>query len=591
MEYIFNPLNNKTPAGPSLVGCDVTYTVKVPINACDNLYACIIDDKDKTVKQIKMALYSNDDTHSVYKTTVNYKNAGLYWYYFALTQNEYTWYLCKTKNFDAEPRSDVGEHYAQVVGQKPVLQNKKFAGGVIYQVFVDRFRRAGQIAVKKGVTLRDDWGGEITKNSADFLILNKECFGGNLHGIVEKLPYIKSLGVNTVMLSPIFESSSYHKYDTADLENIDSMLGGNATLKYLCIEANKLGIGVLLDGVFNHVGSDSIYFNKYGTFESVGAYQSKKSKYLNWFTFTNYPEEYSAWWNFKTLPQFNEANPSLQKFIAGPGGVIEKHMKNGVIGYRLDVADELSDEYLNKICARIRTSKKDAVIMGEVWEDAAIKTAYDKRRSYFNGLQLNSVMNYPLKNGIIDFVLKGDAEGLAAVHYTTKDHYPQEVAYGLMNFLGTHDTKRILTIMREKSEKDAFALLKIASAIQYCWVGIPAVFYGDEAGAVGGEAPFCRVCYPWGKEDKSILAWYKKLGELRARKILAEGDCNILLAHNGVFIMERTLGKSRLVLAANCSGEDFKLNVVSKMINFESGKQVKDSVLLQPYTFIILTNN
>ena len=449
---------------------------------------------------------------------------------------------------------------------------------------------AKEVAAKKGVFLREDWGGAITKNTTDFLVLNKECFGGNLHGVVEKLPYIKSLGVSTIMLSPIFESTSYHKYDTADLENVDSMLGGNATLRYLCNEASKLGIGVLLDGVFNHVGSDSIYFNKHGTFDSVGAYQSKKSKYFSWFTFTNHPEEYSMWWNFKTLPQFNESNPSLQKFIAGPGGVIEKHMKNGVIGYRLDVADELTDAYLNKICARIRISKKDAVIMGEVWEDAATKTAYSQRRTYFNGLQLNSVMNYPLKTGIIDFVLRGDAEGLAAVHYMIKDHYPHEVAYSLMNFLGTHDTKRIMTVMREKSEKDAFALLKIAGAIQYCWPGVPAVFYGDEAGAVGGEAPFCRVCFPWGKEDKQIVAWYRKLGELRARKILAEGECNILLAHNGVFIMERTLGKSRLVLAANCSGEDFKLNVVSKMINYESGKPVKDSVLLQSSTFIILSN-
>jgi pullulanase len=170
-----------------------------------------------------------------------------------------------------------------------------------------------------------------------------------------------------------------------------------------------------------------------------------------------------------------------------------------------------------------------------------------------------------------------------------QDHYPREVAYNLMNFLGTHDTKRILTILRDKSEKDAFKMLKIASAILYCAPGVPAIFYGDEAGVVGGDAPFSRVCFPWDKEDKATLEWYRKLGCLRTNDVLANGDCNVLFAHNGVFIMERRAGNNRVILAANCSHEDFKLNIESPMTDFETNKIVKDSILLKPYGFVILS--
>lgn len=592
IEFIYNPLRNKTPVGPSQAGTSVTYTVKViRNNPCDRVFFMLMDDSDNTLKKIKMPLISRDTEFCTYQVTVDYVKAGLFWYYFQLGHGEHTWYLCKTKLFDAEPMPNVGESYAQLIYEKPFIVNKQFNSGVIYHIFVDRFRKAGEIEAKEGIILRKDWGGSITKNTTDFLIINKEHFGGNIPGIIEKLPYIKSLGTNTIMLSPVFESSSYHKYDTADLENVDRMFGGNIALKNLVSEAKKLDIQVLLDGVFNHVGSDSIYFNKLGTYDSVGAYQSPKSKYYDWFVFNSYPDSYSSWWGIDTLPQFNESNADLQKFVTGPGGIIEKHMKTGILGFRLDVADELTDAFLDKICACVRKQKADAIIMGEVWEDAATKLSYNKRRAYFSGKQLNSVMNYPLKNGIIDFLMRKDAEGLASVFCMLKDHYPREVAYNLMNFLGTHDTKRILTILRENNSDDhAFKMLKIATVLMYCSPGVPAIFYGDEVGVIGGEAPFCRVCFPWGKEDKVTLAWYRKLGELRSKEILISGDCNVLFAHNGVFIMERRLGNDRVIVAANCSCEDFRLNLESQMTDFESGKIVKDSTILKAYDFVILSN-
>jgi glycosidase len=575
-----------------MAGQDVTYTLRVSrFVGCDDVYFVLIDDSksENASRRIKMPLYESNESHFTYQMTLKFENAGLYWYHFELQYAGAKYYLCKNQTFDVESTGEVGASFAQVVYKRESRVDKKYRSGITYHVFVDRFKKSGKVTKKDSMVLRSDWGGEITKNSTDFLEINREAFGGNIQGVIDKLDYIKGLGVSTIFLSPIFESHSYHKYDTADFGNVDSMFGGNKALKDLVTEAKKHDINILLDGVFNHCGSDSIYFNKLGNYNSVGAYQSQKSKYFDWFVFHKFPDEYCSWWGFDTLPQFNESSKSLQKFITGPAGVIEKHMKTGILGFRLDVADELTDEYLNKICASVRKQKKDAIIMGEVWEDAATKLAYGKRRSYFSGLQLNSVMNYPLKGGIIDFVLHRNAEALASVFYMLQDHYPREVAYNLMNFLGSHDTKRILTILKEHGEKEAFGRLKIATAILYCAPGVPAIFYGDEAGVVGGDAPFSRVCFPWGKEDKETLAWYRKLGELRTKEIFANGDCNVLFAHNGVFIMERKLGDSRVILAANCSHDDFKLNLETMMTNFETGKLVKDSILLKPYSFVILS--
>ncbi|KAI4454054.1 glycogen phosphorylase [Holotrichia oblita] len=421
---------------------------------------------------------------------------------------------------------------------------------------------SGKVTGRPGIILRNDWGGEITKNSNDFLIINQECFGGNFKGIIEKLAYIKSLGAKTIMLSPIFEANSYHKYNTANLDKIDEILGGETMFDVLVAEAKKYDIQILLDGVFNHCGNDSIYFKE--------AITNPKSEYYNWFVFEEYPNKYSSWWGFNTLPQFNESDTHLQNFIAGPNGIIAKYMKKEILGFRLDVADELTDPYLNKICAKIRQIKPDALITGEVWEDAATKLAYSKRRHYFGGHQFNSVMNYPLKNAIIDYVLNRNAEGLASTFFMLQDHYPEGVQHNLMNFLGTHDTIRILTALQSNNQGNGFKLLKIASAIQYCAPGVPSVFYGDEAGVIGGEAPFCRVCFPWGSENKEILKWYRKLGKLREMDVFIDGDCNVLFSHNGVFVFERKKTSTRIILAVNCGQEIFKLNLENSMVNFET---------------------
>jgi len=588
--YIFNPLNNKNPKGASKAGSGVVYTLKVSHSVdFTDIFFVLIDDKSSDLPyRIKMPLISDSGNYYTYEISLQFDNAGLFWYYFEIQQSNGSFYLCKSQGFNAEAFPDVRQSFAQVVFESESTVDKEINRGIIYHIFVDRFKKSGSVIAKDGMILRTDWGGELTKNSNNFTELNQECFGGNLQGIIDKLDYIKSLGTSMVYLSPIFESYSNHKYDTADFEHVDSMFGGDETFDALMKAASAEKINIVLDGVFNHVGSDSIYFNKLGRFNETGAFGSRDSKYYNWFMFDDWPLKYSSWWGIETLPQLNESDGKLQNFIAGPDGIVTKWMEKGIAGFRLDVVDELNDVYLDKICKRIKSVKPDALILGEVWEDAATKIAYGKRRSYFLGHQLNSVTNYPLRNAIIDFVCNGNAETLEDVFCMMEDHYPTWVRNNLMNFLGSHDTKRILSVLQEKDDKNAIQLLKIASAIQYCAPGIPAVFYGDEIGLKGGDAPLCRVCYPWGQENKEILDWYKRLGELRRHEVFISGNCKVILAHAKVFIFERTHKNSRIIVAANCGNEDFKLNLSTSFKDFETGKVVKDFVSLRPLQFVIL---
>lgn len=587
MEYIYNPIYNKYPSGAVIKGTCIEYTLQISKTIqFQNLSMIIIDDKTGSEKTIRMPLLSVDANHYTHQVKIPFEAPGLYWYYFKVDGT----FLCKNSNFDIEPTDKLSSSFAQFVYEKQSKVDKSHMEGITYHIFVDRFKKSGKVTAKDGIILRDDWGGEITKNSKDFLVINQECFGGNLQGIIDKLPYIKSLGTKTIYLSPIFESFSYHKYDTADYEHVDTMFGGDETFEKLVTTAKQHGINILLDGVFSHVGSDSIYFNKLGRYNTVGAYQSEESKYFNWFKFKNHPNEYAKWWGIDTLPQFDDTNATLQKFISGPNGVISKHMKSGILGFRLDVVDETSDLYLNGICERIKKENPNGLIIGEVWEDAATKIAYGRRRNYFSGTQLDSVMNYPLKNAIIDYVLNGNAENLASTLYMLKDHYPPCALNTAMNFLGTHDTKRILSVLIEnkKNLNTATSLLKIASAIQYISPGIPTVFYGDEIGIQGGDAPFCRVCFPWGSEDKEILEWYRNLGKLRSDSVFSNGDCNILFAHNGVFVFERKADNKRIIFASNCNNEDFKLNLTGPMKDFPSNEIIKDYKMLKPNEFVIL---
>lgn len=631
--YKFNPIYNKKPQGASLINEQVEYNLQISkqINSTA-VFLCVQKDFEQNITKTKMDVCEapNNKEYLQYSAKLSFNDSGLYWYYFEVWQNEHKFYLQFTKNFEVEPTGDQPQKFQQTVIESSENNNKLYCGGVIYHIFVDRFCKDGEVKPSGDLILRKDWGGSLTKNSTNFNIINKECFGGNLKGIIKKLDYIKSLGVTTIYLSPIFEANSYHKYNTADYTKVDSMLGSQNDLKDLIKKAKKLNIQIVLDGVFNHVGADSIYFNKFNSYKTIGAFNSKSSKYFEWFEFQNYPNKYSSWWGIDTLPQVKKECPNFRNFIAGENGIIDNYMRMGLLGFRLDVADELSDNMLDEISTRIKQTKKDAVIIGEVWENASNKIAYSKRRRYFCGRQLNSVMNYPLKDAVLNYIKTQSVSELLRVIYMLKDNYPKEVLNNLMNILGTHDTSRILSVIEEicknrqkkinlgveqklfsnneeniqpntskslgakeqekidtQYKEQCFKLLKIATLLQFTLMGVPCVFYGDEIGLKGEGAPFCRVCFDWKNQNKSYQSWYKFLGELRSDPAFAGGELNIHVADKAVFVFDRTVGYHKVVICINAGDKTEKIELDGFYKSYKTKKNVSKSQTILPYDFKI----
>ena len=460
-----------------------------------------------------------------------------------------------------------------------------FGRGISYQIFPDRFRRGVRRSVEGMVgdrTLHDYWGemmdylpneqGEIT--CSDF-------FGGDLAGITEKLEYIKSLGVTTIYLNPIFEAASNHRYDTADYRNIDPLLGTEEDFRTLCARARELGMRVILDGVFNHTGSNSVYFNAKGFFPSLGAAQSEDSPYASWYHFSKFPEEYDAWWGFKTLPAVEESDPDYLDFIIENEDSVVRHwLRAGASGWRLDVADELPGEFIERIRRSMAKEKPDAYLIGEVWEDGSNKIAYSVRRKYLLGHQTHGLMNYPFRDAIMGYLLQKDASIFKGAMETIRENYPPTAFYGAMNFLSTHDTPRLLTVLgytgpwpQSREERARMVLnaneiyngmrrLRLAALVMYAFPGSPTVYYGDEAGMQGFEDPFNRGTYPWSRENKWLIQYFQRLGELRnTRESLQSGSIEYLRAEGAVLAFRRRAGDEVSVAASNAGTEPVALGV------------------------------
>lgn len=539
MEYIpFNsrsPLH-KTPFGAVKQGEKITFKVVLPRSlSCSGVELVIKKDGAGEMRFPFFWLSMQGKSEEWWCLDYVQNETGLYFYHF-----EYTTPWGKTairKNSGSCGLLSGGKNDFQLtVFEKDFQTPKWLKGNIIYQIFPDRFYCSG--AEKENVpsdrVLRSDWGGEpCWRPNECGKVLNNDYFSGDLEGIKEKLPYLKSLGVGCIYLNPIFEAQSNHRYDTSDYEKVDSVLGTEDSLKELCAEAEKLGISIILDGVFSHTGDDSRYFNRRGRYDTVGAYQSEKSPFFSWYTFRSWPYDYKCWWNFETLPEVNEENESFINFITGENGVARRWLKAGVRGWRLDVADELPDKFLDEFRKAVKSEKSDALILGEVWEDASNKCSYSQRRRYLQGAQLDSVMNYPFSEAILSFIRSGIVEGFSEKILTVLENYPKCVVDVLMNHIGTHDTMRAITALAGEScegrdrlwqseralsfeqYERGVRLLKIAAAIQYTLPGVPSLYYGDEAGMQGYKDPFNRVCYPWGSENQDLLSYYKKLGEIR----------------------------------------------------------------------------
>ena len=447
------------------------------------------------------------------------------------------WYSFVLEGLDGR-RAELGP-YQLTVYQGEEAVPTWFGEGMTYQIFPDRFCRSripDPTGLVGGRTVHQDWEDEpVYRPDERGEIRNRDFFGGDFQGVISKLDELKELGVETLYFNPIFEAAENHRYGTADYDRIDPMLGCNEDFSRLCDEAHKRGMRVMLDGVFNHTGFVSRYFNGDGFYPDVGACQSWDSPYRSWFQFIRWPDQYESWWGIYSLPAVNESDPSYRRFIFGDeDSVVRRWLRAGADGWRLDVADELPDDFVAGIHAAARAEKPSAVVIGEVWEDGSTKVAYGVRRKHILGGHCDGLMNYPLRSAILSYFSGGKAEDFVSGMETIRENYPPFAFYSAMNSLGTHDTPRILTLLgaggerRDQSrdwranfrlEGDALRLakerLRAAALLLFCFPGSPTVYYGDEAGMEGFEDPFNRRTYPWGHEDQELLAWFKQLGALR----------------------------------------------------------------------------
>lgn len=494
----------------------------------------------------------------IYKGVVDTTDSlGVINYYFKYVRDGFTQYYGNNYEClggEGKIYYEFPKYYQITVYEESIIPNW-YKEGLIYQIFVDRFFNGNKdnkiLNKKKNIFIYGSWYDEpmyIRDNNGN--IERWDFYGGNLKGVIEKLDYIKSLGASIIYMNPIFDAISCHKYDTGDYENIDRMYGTNEDFIELCKKAKEKGIRIILDGVFSHTGSDSRYFNKYGNYDDLGAYESKYSKYYKWYRFYDFPNSYECWWGFENQPNVEELEKTYSDYIVNnDDSIVVKWIKLGASGWRLDVADELPDEFIQMIKDKIKNVDNESVLIGEVWEDASNKISYSKRRKYLLGHELDSVTNYPYRDIISGFLNEEiSSKDFYKVIMSIKENYPRENFYANMNLLGNHDTERIFTILKENLNK-----LELAICIQMTLPGVPLIYYGDEAGLLGNKDPENRKTYPWGKENKEILKYFRFFGSLRNNEeILRRGEFFIFKnTPDEVIAFKRILDNKELIVVIN----------------------------------------
>lgn len=540
--------------------------------------------------------------------------ADVHYYYFSYTVGGVRYYIKKVNCH--EGGINVGDLFQLTVYEKDYKTPEFLKGGVMYQIFPDRFCKSGKEHdnVPSDRILREDWEGTpYYKPDENGHVWNNDYFGGDFAGIQLKLPYLHDLGVTCIYLNPIFESHENHRYNTANYMKADPLLGTNEEFAELCAEAKKYGISVILDGVFSHTGADSIYFNKFNRYDNLGAYNSKESPYYDWYSFFDYPHGYEAWWGIDTLPNVQENNPDYTEYICGDEGVLNYWLSMGAAGYRLDVADELPDQFLDNLRKCVKSFDNEKIVIGEVWEDASNKESYGIKRRYLLGDQLDSVMNYPFRDAIINYVKGGSPQDLEYTVMTIIENYPKPTVDVLMNFVSTHDIERAINRLGGEScddkNKDWMAerylspeeyargknLLKSAMALQFFLPGVPSIYYGDEAGLQGYKDPFNRRCYPWGHEDTELIEYVSELSRVRkSLDVMKDGRIYFVYSDDRVVAFART-GEVDAIIFVNRSGETAVVNNVcqalSRFDDLESflGDFSDDTVKVSPYGYTIIS--
>ena len=488
----------RTPFGAVTTGTSVSLSV-------------ILEDADPNQATLTLRTWVDEIGESLYPMT--HEGDGIFTVELECTEPCLIWYsfIC---NIEGQPEVRLGApqgrtggegvtyNYAEVPSfQITVYKHREnrptwYERGMVYQIFPDRYARdenwrertlAEVEKPRKGIQRRmvEDWNEPPEYERAeDGSIKTWDFYGGSLKGIQNDLPRIAELGFTAIYLNPIFEAASNHRYDTADYTKIDPILGTEQDFTELCEAAEKLGISIILDGVFNHTGDDSIYFNRYGNYPGVGAWQSEDSPWRDAFYFHE-DGSYDCWWGVGNMPAINESSELVRERLLGKDGVIRKWLRAGAHGWRLDVANEINHEFWRAFRHAVRAVKEDIFLIGEIWEEAGI---------WLQGDQFDSTMNYTFSYLCRDFFGKGelsvsefDAQMQRMIY-----RYPWQVSLAQMNFLDSHDIPRFLSYCNGNRKR-----MELAFFYLFMGVGVPSVFYGDELYIDGMKELEYRAAMDW----------------------------------------------------------------------------------------------
>lgn len=582
---------------------NVTLEISGDYGFVNEAWILINQHKGSNERQIKMEYKRTQKNINYFSSEIDFNNLGIYYFCIKIViNNEQKWIKLDSKTNKPVLTENNLPYWTITVYDNNFEVPNWAKGKIMYHIMVDRFYKSENYNPPEIPNRRiNKWGDTPTwQLDPEEKYCNNDFFMGNLKGIEEKLDYLKQLGVEIIYLSPICISQSNHRYDVADYEKVDPYLGTNKDLKSLCDTAHKSGIKIIVDAVFNHTGNDSKYFNEYGNYKTVGAFRSEKSKYYNWYK-KRQNGEFEYWWGFKNLPVCDGNNENWGQYIYGENGIIDKWFNLGIDGLRLDVADELTDEFIENIRKAVKRNKQDGFIIGEVWENAITKEKDGMQRKYLLGKGLDTVMNYPYTNAILKYVRFGNAQYLTETINEITNQYPKQAICSLMNSLSTHDITRAITTLcadgiqnnkynwvwdvpysrnwqfehdnidSEKYEK-AKKMLKIATTIQYFLPGNPCIYYGDEIGMYGYKDPFNRKCFTWDKIDEDLHKFFVQIGRLRKEnKFLSEAEIKIIQADENLFVFERYDENNSMLIAVNRTENDVQINIPQK---FNYGKYI-----------------
>ncbi len=569
----------KQPFGTLRPGEVCTMHIQIPC-ACQTTHVevRVLSEDGTPFLNVPMVKCAQTELYETWRTAFALDEPDLYFYFFQITTKNESFRLLKQGD---ATNMETGDWWQVSVIAEEFAVPSALEGAVMYQIFPDRFARAGQCDLTEKLQpywVHKNWRDQpVWQPNERGEITNNDFFGGNFAGMCEKLDYLQNLGVEVLYLNPVFMAWSTHRYDTFDYTRIDPMLGTEDDFRHFCNEAHARGMKVILDGVFSHVGSRSPYFQS--------AISDPKSPYRSWFDFQHYPDRYTSWWGITTLPCVNKMDPAfLDYIIDGPYSIAVRWLMAGADGWRLDVVDELPDEFVLRLRRRIRQVKPQAILIGEVWEDASNKVAYDRRRRYFVDNELDGVMNYPLQKAIFRYVRReDDGSGLGAQVMTLAENYPPHVLNACMNLLSTHDTPRAINALLDPHDgsRDDLAqrhfsaeqltwgkeLLRTAAFLQFTLPGAPCIYYGDEAAMTGYRDPFNRACYPWGEEDTNLQAFYRVLtGLKRGNPALKTGRVEIITAGGGRVQFLRQSEEQTAMVFCNASREPWRVQYAGKLL-------------------------